>query len=106
MAIADTQEQANQMARAVKVEYKSLGKPILTIKDAIAAKSFFSIPTNSSLNKVGNAEGKHSNLVIIINHNYAIVLDAISKAEHKISGEISCGTQYHFHMETQVKVSL
>ena len=61
MAIADTQEQANQMARAVKVEYKSLGKPILTITDAIAAKSFFSIPTNSSLNKVGNAEGKHSN---------------------------------------------
>ena len=29
---------------------------------------------------------------------------AIARATHKITGEISCGTQYHFTMETQVCV--
>ncbi len=56
MVIADTQEHANQMAKAVTVKYKSLGKPILTIQDAITAKSFF--PLLDSTTKIGNAVGK------------------------------------------------
>ena len=63
MVIADTQEHANQMAKAVKIQHKSLSKPILTIKDAIAAKSFFPLSGSSSLNKVGNADGKHMHRV-------------------------------------------
>ena len=31
-----------------------------------------------------------------------MIIDAISKSDHKLDGEISCGTQYHFHMETHV----
>ena len=29
-------------------------------------------------------------------------VDAIQKSAHSITGNVSCGTQYHFHMETQV----
>ena len=30
-------------------------------------------------------------------------IDAISKAEHVTSGDVSCESQYHFTMETQVR---
>ena len=33
-------------------------------------------------------------------------LVALKASKHVISGEISCGHQYHFHMETQVCESL
>ena len=33
-----------------------------------------------------------------------IISAAISSSAHSITGEVSCGTQYHFHMETQVLV--
>ena len=35
-----------------------------------------------------------------------MIIDAISKSDHKITGEISCGTQYHFHMETHVRFNI
>eukprot|EP00118_Oscarella_pearsei_P023628 m.285036 g.285036 ORF g.285036 m.285036 type:complete len:59 (+) comp40681_c0_seq37:2231-2407(+) len=31
-------------------------------------------------------------------------LDALKQSKHQISGEISCGNQYHFYMETQVRL--
>lgn len=55
MALADTQEHANQMAKAVSIKYESLGKPILTISDAIEAKSFYD--TGETAVKIGDAEG-------------------------------------------------
>lgn len=82
MVIADTQEHANQMAQAVTVKYQSMGKLILTIKDAIAANSFYDEPGTDGILKIGDAN------------------DAISKSDHVISGEVSCGSQYHVHMET------
>lgn len=57
MVIADTQIHADEIAKAVTVSYKTLGKPILTIKDAIAAKSFFNIPGEGDPVKIGDAEG-------------------------------------------------
>ena len=56
MVIADTQEHADQMARAVNVKYESSGKPILNIKEAVAAKSFY--PASEDPVKIGNAEGE------------------------------------------------
>eukprot|EP00058_Branchiostoma_floridae_P000040 XP_002585528.1 hypothetical protein BRAFLDRAFT_89258 [Branchiostoma floridae] len=70
------------MAKAVKVTYTDLKPPILTIQDAIAAQSFF--PSNDQEVIKGDAEG------------------AIAAAPHIVTGEVSCDTQYHFHMETQV----
>ena len=55
MAIADTQEHANQMAKAVNVKYESSGKPILTIQEAIAANSFF--PGTDKPVNIGDADG-------------------------------------------------
>ena len=37
---ADTQENANQIARAVTVEYESLGPPLVDLEDAIRANSY------------------------------------------------------------------
>ena len=32
----------------------------------------------------------------------SLLPDALSKSDHVINGELSCQSQYHFHMETQV----
>jgi xanthine dehydrogenase/oxidase len=80
IAIADTPTHAQQMAQLVTIQYQTMGPPILTIKDAIAAKSF---NQNVSTVTIGDAD------------------DAINKSDHVVSGEVSCGTQYHFTMETQ-----
>ena len=65
MVIADTQEHANQMARAVSIKYKSMGKLILTIKDAIAAKSFYDEPGTDGILKIGDANGMIYDTTII-----------------------------------------
>ena len=54
--LSDTQQHADQIAQAVTVSYESLGKPILTIEDAIEQKSFFSSP-GKSVKKVGDPQG-------------------------------------------------
>ena len=45
---------------------------------------------------------KQSMVVWLFNFALLVYIDAISKSDHQVSGEVSCGTQYHFHMETQV----
>ncbi|XP_019856500.1 PREDICTED: xanthine dehydrogenase/oxidase-like [Amphimedon queenslandica] len=80
LALADTQEHALKMAKAVTLTYQSLGKQILTIQDAIDAKSFYDEQPNVT---VGDADG------------------AIKGSDHVVTGDISCETQYHFTMETQ-----
>ena len=57
LVLADTQQNANRIAQAVTISYQSQGKPILTISDAIANKSFFDSPDASDVMKAGNAEG-------------------------------------------------
>eukprot|EP00731_Ephydatia_muelleri_P028954 Em0020g598a len=88
LVLADTQEYANVIARAVVVGYQDVGKPILTIQDAIAARSFYPFPGSQQVLSVGDAPA------------------AIATSAHVIEGEISCGTQYHFHMETHTTVCL
>ncbi|CAH1231902.1 XDH [Branchiostoma lanceolatum] len=81
LVIADTQAHADAMAKAVQVAYTDIKPPILSIQDAIAAESFH--PNVSEMVK-GDPKG------------------ALAGAPHRISGEVSCGSQYHFYMETQV----
>ncbi|XP_020903902.1 xanthine dehydrogenase isoform X2 [Exaiptasia diaphana] len=82
LIIADSQCNADAAALAVKVTYKNVQSPILTIQQAIAAKSFY--PNIADPLVVGDAKG------------------AIKASSHVIKGEISMGTQHHFYMENQV----
>ena len=52
-ALTDTQEHANQIAKAVTLEYQSQGKPILTLEDAVRSNSFFTNPS-TDVTKVGD----------------------------------------------------
>ncbi|XP_043920190.1 xanthine dehydrogenase-like [Protopterus annectens] len=82
LCVADSSDTARQMTSRVKVMYKDVKPPIITVDDAIAKQSFFP-PTQDDL-IVGDPEG------------------AISKSPFKVEGEIRVGEQYHFHMETQI----
>jgi xanthine dehydrogenase/oxidase len=84
--ILDTQAHADAAALAVTAKYSQESKPILTIKEAIAANSFYPHTTPPLISGKGNP------------------IDALKASKHVISGEISCGHQYHFHMETQVSI--
>ncbi|KAK3726979.1 hypothetical protein QZH41_014709, partial [Actinostola sp. cb2023] len=86
LIVADTQRHADEAALVVKVTYKEIKTPILTIPQAIAAKSFF--PSVADPLVVGDAEG------------------AIKGSSHVIEGEISMGTQHHFYMENQICLCL
>ena len=54
--LLDTQENANRIAQAVVVEYESLGKPVLTIKESIEAGWIFDKP-GTTVKTVGDPEG-------------------------------------------------
>ena len=105
--LLETQQQADEIALAVKVTYESQGKPLLTIADAIEAKSFFKHPGAKVL-QVGDAKGKEGSIVYVLCATWFILYlsDAIAKSAHQVKGTISCDSQYHFHMETQVQFNL
>ncbi|KAL5509791.1 hypothetical protein EMCRGX_G005217 [Ephydatia muelleri] len=86
LVLADTQEYANAIAQSITVNYQNVKKPILTIQDAIAAQSFFPSPGPPIV--MGNAK------------------EAIAASARVITGSISCGAQYHFHMETQTSLCI
>eukprot|EP00756_Hemistasia_phaeocysticola_P034910 Hpha_TRINITY_DN16550_c0_g3::TRINITY_DN16550_c0_g3_i1::g.132623::m.132623/K00106/XDH; xanthine dehydrogenase/oxidase len=82
LALADTQQAAVECARAVKVTYKSTKSPlILTVDDAIAAKSF--IKENNTSMTQGDADA------------------ALKTAEHVLSDTFLVNEQMHYHMESQ-----
>ena len=58
MVIADTQEHADKMAKAVNIKYESLGTPILSIQDAMKANSF--LPSNANIVTIGDATGRNN----------------------------------------------
>ena len=82
LIVADTQEHADDAVAKVKVTYGPPDHPpILTIQDAIDAKSFFSQDPETF--SKGDASG------------------ALSKSEVRFKGSTSCGHQHHFYMEVQ-----
>ncbi|XP_048577165.1 xanthine dehydrogenase/oxidase isoform X2 [Nematostella vectensis] len=86
--IADTQRHADEAAVAVKIAYKDVKPPILSIQDAIKAKSFAEkCPWVRDIN-VGDVQA------------------VFKTSDHVISGQISAGGQHHYHMETQVALSI
>ncbi|XP_028395681.1 xanthine dehydrogenase-like [Dendronephthya gigantea] len=80
MIIAMSQSLADEAAEKVKITYSDCKKPIISIQDAIEASSFFSEQ--------------------IVNETFGDVDGAMASSTHIVSGEISVGTQHHFHMET------
>ncbi|KAK3736528.1 hypothetical protein QZH41_004418 [Actinostola sp. cb2023] len=91
--VADTQGLADQAAKVVKVTYKDCKPLILTIAQAIEAKSFappMTPPMSLYLYDVdvGDAQG------------------AMTSSSHVITGEVECGGQHHFHIETQVSLTV
>jgi len=53
----DTQANADRAAKMVKIQYKSKGKPILTIADALQANSAFAYPGEGNILIAGDAKG-------------------------------------------------
>lgn len=82
--LAETLEAARLGALAVVADYRRL-PPILSIEDAIAAGSFHSGP-------------------LAIRRGDAAAA-ALSRAAHRIEGEIQIGGQEHFYLETQATLA-
>ncbi|XP_073484392.1 xanthine dehydrogenase/oxidase isoform X1 [Aquarana catesbeiana] len=82
--VSDTQEHAQQAAKAVKVTYEEL-EPIITIQEAID-KQFFYPPIKKMEN--GNIE------------------KGFQEADHIIEGEIHIGGQEHFYLETNCCIAV
>ncbi len=78
--VAESHNQAREAAQKVVITWKEEKKPILTIAEAIAAKSFF--PPSKSIDK-GDAAA------------------AIASAPHVVEGEMAVGAQEHFYLEPQ-----
>lgn len=83
--LAASRAAAERGAELVDVTFSNVGKPILTCLDAIASKSFY--PSVPDL-VIGNAK------------------KAIDAAPNKLQGSLEIGGQFHFHMETQVRIRI
>jgi xanthine dehydrogenase molybdopterin binding subunit len=77
---AETEEQAREAERKIKVEFEPL-EPILTIEDAIAKNSLLGPPRTMQR---GNAD------------------EALRSAPHRFQGELRTGAQEHWYLESQV----
>ncbi|KAH3859121.1 hypothetical protein DPMN_101836, partial [Dreissena polymorpha] len=82
--LAEDQVHAQRAAKCVKVEYEEL-EPIITIKDAIKAGSFYLAPKLLSCGDVDTA---------------------FDQADHVIEGESHMGGQEHFYLETHATLAV
>ena len=87
MFLSETVDIAREATKLVRVEYKNIQKPILTIEEAVEKGSFHEVPPPGTQYKVdrGDAETAYVN------------------SDHQLTGEVNLGTQYHFYMENQVR---
>jgi len=81
---AETFEAARDAAKAVAVAYQDL-PPVLSIEEALAAKSFVSAPQEM---KAGDAAG------------------ALARAKNRLKGRVTCGGQDHFYLEGQIALAV
>ncbi|XP_048259665.1 xanthine dehydrogenase/oxidase-like [Haliotis rufescens] len=78
--VGESQQAARRAAKKVKVEYEEL-TPVITIKEAIEANSFFGPEVTL---ETGDLE------------------EGFGGSDHVIGGELHIGPQEHFYLETQV----
>lgn len=86
LIIAESSAVAIQAAKKVVVTYKDEQKPILTVSDAVAAKSF--MPSNKYVSHVETIETGD-------------VDSGFAAADHVDEGKLYSNDQIHFYMETQ-----
>lgn len=79
--VATSQEIADKAAKLVEIKYEAGAKPLLTIRDVVAA----------------NATDKISH-----DTDFPRKSDPGTDVKHVIKGKFDIGWQYHFHMETQI----
>lgn len=84
LVVAETHEQAVQAAKMVKITYKDIKKPILTISEAIETSNFHPKPCPDFV--LGNFD------------------EELEKSAFKVQGEFSMEGQYHFFMENHVSI--
>ncbi|KAK4325143.1 hypothetical protein Pmani_004297 [Petrolisthes manimaculis] len=85
LVVAEDRNAAIRAAKLVKVEYEDIQRPILTIKEAIKSGRV-KVGQNVESFKAGTS-------------SQGDVEEAMKTVPHKVRGELSQGTQYHFHME-------
>ncbi|KAK3739272.1 hypothetical protein RRG08_050477 [Elysia crispata] len=86
LVLAETQALALEAAKKVKVTYKEVSPPVLTIWESLAKDMEFK---DARINRVvGNPE------------------EAWESVDQKVEGNISMGSQYHFYMESQVSLAV
>ena len=111
LIVAHTQSQAINAAKSVRVTYKELQKPVLTIKEALLDPERTKIhaafgPPN--VFDVGNVEGDISDNNQSVFRNtknlylYFFSKEGISQSETVVEGEFEIGSQYHMYMETLI----
>lgn len=84
LVVASSVEQAKSAVKMIDIKYKEIKQPILTVQDAIRANSFFPSPPDFIY---GNAD------------------EAIANSPNKVSGNLSLGAQFHFHLENHVAIA-
>ncbi|KAF2368641.1 Xanthine dehydrogenase small subunit [Trinorchestia longiramus] len=84
LVVADDEHTARCAAKLVKVQYKVDGKPIITLEEAIAAKSY--------LHEMSLHSGD--------------VAAAHAAADHTLEGEVHVGGQEHFYMEPNTHLAV
>jgi xanthine dehydrogenase molybdopterin binding subunit/xanthine dehydrogenase small subunit len=89
LVVGETTETCRAAAEKVEIEYEPL-EPILTLQQALAAKSFLNEP-NFIRRGVGSAARAASS-------DFG---DALAKSPLKLSGTFELGGQEHFYLETQ-----
>ena len=89
LVVGETIEACRAAAEKVEIDYEPLD-PILTLQQALAAKSFLNEP-NFIRRGIGSAARAAS----------SDIGDALAKAPLKLSGTFELGGQEHFYLETQ-----
>ncbi|XP_065067041.1 uncharacterized protein LOC135692714 isoform X3 [Rhopilema esculentum] len=81
LVIANSQRNAEKIAKMVKVKYSNVKEPVTTLEEAIRKKCFH--PTRFPDIKVGDTDA------------------AFTQCDHVVEGEAKCGSQHNFYIEPQ-----